>query len=168
MYSLLDCDKLTQSIQMQLYEKQKALSDFFFFFFFFAFLKFRSKLKHFENKDDPYVHKNIFACLFSIHNAISLSRHESDCGNSQAVYFGESKRSLKLHSDEHKRSVRNRDCDKNKVAKHCWEVDHNFKWDQKKVIGRESRSIPRKIKETIPSLNNPNHIKKIPYMLPEI
>ena len=33
MYSLLDCDKLTQSIQMPLYEKQKALSDFFFFFF---------------------------------------------------------------------------------------------------------------------------------------
>ena len=51
MYSLLDCDKLTQSIQMPLYEKQKALSDFFFFFFFFfAFLKFRSKFKHLEIK----------------------------------------------------------------------------------------------------------------------
>ena len=42
----------------------------------------------------------------------------------------------------------------------CWEADHNFNWDQKKVIDRESRLIPRKIKETIHSLKNPNHINK--------
>ena len=50
------------------------------------------------------------------------------------IYFGESKQSLKSHSDEHKRSIRNCDCDKNEIAKHCWEADHNFNWDQKKVI----------------------------------
>ena len=44
--------------------------------------------------------------------------YEIDCSNCQAVYFGESKRSLKSHSDEHKRSVRNCDCDKNQIAKH--------------------------------------------------
>ena len=71
-------------------------------------------------------------------------------------------------SDEHKRSVRNCDCDKNEIAKHCWEADHDFNWDQKRVIDRESRLIPRKIKETIHSLKNPNHINKISYMLPEI
>ena len=75
---------------------------------------------------------------------------------------------IKSRSDEHKRSVRNCDCDKNEIAKHCWEADHNFNWDQKKVIDRESRLIPRKIKETIHSLKNPNHINKISYMLPEI
>ena len=32
--------------------------------------------------------------------------YENSCNNCKAVYFGESKRSLKLHSDEHKRSVR--------------------------------------------------------------
>ena len=149
---------------MQLYKKQKTHSE----VSFFAFLKFRSKLKHFENRDDPHVRKNIFACLFSIHNTISLSRHENDCSNFQAVYFSESKRSLKLRSDEHKRSVRNCDCDKNGIAKRCWEANRNFDWDQKKVIDRESRLIPRKIKETILSLNNPNHINKISSMLPEI
>ena len=100
--------------------------------------------------DMLYVRKNIFACLFSVHNTIILSRHkqvclllckpkdrvatqdknnivyEIDCSNCKAVYFGESKRSLKLRSDEHKRSVRNCDCDKNEIAKHCWEADHNF------------------------------------------
>ena len=72
----------------------------------------------------------------------------------------ESKRALKLRSDEHKRSVRNSNCDKNEIAKHNWESDHNFKWDQKKVIDRVSRTVPRKIKENIHSLKNPNHISK--------
>ena len=74
----------------------------------------------------------------------------------------------KFRSDEHKRSVRNCYCDKNEIAKHCWEADHNFSWDQKKVVERESRLIPKKIKETIHSLKNPNHINKISYMLLEI
>ena len=94
--------------------------------------------------------------------------YEIDCSDCQAVYFGESKWTLKSRWDEHKRSVRNCDCDKNEIAKHCWEADHNFNWDQKKVIDRESRLIPRKIKETIHFLKNPNHINKISYMFPEI
>ena len=44
--------------------------------------------------------------------------YEIHCSNREAVYFGESKRSLKSRSDEHKRSVRNYDCDKNEIAKH--------------------------------------------------
>ena len=49
-----------------------------------------------------------------------------------------------------------------------WEADYNFSWDQKKVVDRESRLIPRKIKETIHSLKNSNHNNTISYMLPEI
>ena len=94
--------------------------------------------------------------------------YEIDCSNCEAVYFGESKRPLKSHSDEHKKSVRNSNCDKNEISKQCGEADHNFSWDQKKVIDRESRLVPKKSKETIPSLKNPNHIKKIFCMLPEI
>ena len=86
------------------------------------------------------------------------------CSKCEAVYCGESKRSLKLRSDEYKRSVKNYDCEKNEIAKHCWEADHNFSWDQKKVVGRESRLIPWKIKETIHCLKNPNH-NKIFYIL---
>ena len=54
-----------------------------------------------------------------------------------------------------------------KIIRHCWEADHIFSWDQKKFIDRESRFIPRKIKETIHSLKNPNYINKFSYMLPE-
>ena len=91
-----------------------------------------------------------------------------DCSNFKAVYFGEHKRSLKSCSDEHKRSVKNCDCEKNEIAKHCWEADQNFSCDQKKVIDRKSRLVPRKIKETVHCLKNPNHIKKVPYMLLKI
>ena len=93
--------------------------------------------------------------------------YEIVCINCEAAYFGESKQFLKSRSDEHKR-VRNCDCDKNEIAKHCWDADHNFNWDRKKVIERERRLIPRKIKETIHSLKNPNYINKISYMFPEI
>ena len=84
------------------------------------------------------------------------------------IGLGDSKRSLKLHSDEHKISVRNSDCDKNETAKHSWETDHNFSRDQKKVVDREIKLIPMNIKETIHSLKNPNHIKKVSYMFSEI
>ena len=76
--------------------------------------------------------------------------------------------SLKSRSDEHKISVRHCDCEKNEIAKHCWEPDHDFSWDQKKVVDMESRFIPRNSKETIHSLKNPYHINKISYILPEI
>ena len=44
--------------------------------------------------------------------------YKMDSSNCKAVYFGESKWSLKLCADEHKRSVRNYNCDTNKILKH--------------------------------------------------
>ena len=59
--------------------------------------------------------------------------YEIDCSNCQAVYFGESKRFLKPRSDEHKRSVRNCDCDKNEIAKLCSKADHNSQSLEQKI-----------------------------------
>ena len=92
--------------------------------------------------------------------------HYSNC---KAIYFRECKRPLKPRSVEHKRSVRNSDGKKNEIAKNCWEADHNFHWNQKKVVvDRQSRLICRRIKETAFSSKNSNHINKIVFMLPEI
>ena len=52
---------------------------------------------------------------------------------------------LKSCSDVPKRSVWNCDCEKNEIAKHCYEAGHNLSWDQKKADDRENRLIPRKI-----------------------
>ena len=55
--------------------------------------------------------------------------YEIDCDKCEAVYFGESKRLLKLRSDENKRSVKNRDFKKNEIVKHRWEKDYKFSCD---------------------------------------
>ena len=73
--------------------------------------------------------------------------YEVDCSNYKAVYFGESKWFLKSRLGQHKRSIRNYDREKNETVKHCWEADHDFSWDQKKVVDRESRLIPRRSKK---------------------
>ena len=37
--------------------------------------------------------------------------------------------------DENKESIRNCDCHKNEILKHCWrETDENFNWDQRKML----------------------------------
>ena len=80
--------------------------------------------------------------------------YEIGCSNCKVFYFTESKRSLKSRSEEHKRSVRTCDC--GKIAKLCWETDYKFSSDQKKIVDRESRLLPKKIKETMHYLNNMN------------
>ena len=45
--------------------------------------------------------------------------------------------------------------------KNCWEADHNFSWDQKKIADKECRLISKKIRKTIHSFKNPNHINKL-------
>ena len=46
---MLNKDNLTQSVQMQLSQKQKTFSE-----FFFAFLKSTLTFKHFPKTDDPH------------------------------------------------------------------------------------------------------------------
>ena len=88
--------------------------------------------------------------------------YEIDYSTGEGVYFRVSKRSLKSRSDERKSSVRNCDFDKNEIPKHCWEAYHNFSWDQKKVVNRESRLIPRKIKEPYILWRIPLTLRKFP------
>ena len=66
--------------------------------------------------------------------------YEIDFSNCEAVYFGKSKRSFKPRLDEHKRFASYCDCEKNEISKHCFEAHHNFSWNHKKVVDRESGS----------------------------
>ena len=52
-------------------------------------------------------------------------------------------KSLKSCLDENKRSAKNCDCELNEIVIHCSEADHNFSWDQKKVVDRESRFMTK-------------------------
>ena len=64
-------------------------------------------------------------------------------------------------------SVKYCECEKNEITNYFWEADHDFSWDQKKVVNRDSWLTSRKINEIIHSFKNPNYSNKISYMLPE-
>ena len=64
--------------------------------------------------------------------------------------------------------MKNQDVDKNEIADHCWKNDHEMNWEERKVIDAEPYIYARKIKETIHSIKDKNHINSISYNLPEI
>ncbi|XP_057298389.1 uncharacterized protein LOC130629264 [Hydractinia symbiolongicarpus] len=94
--------------------------------------------------------------------------YEIPCKDCDAVYIGETKRKFKQRVQEHMCAVRNGDVKKNEIADHSWSRSHQFNWDEKKIIDRESRTTARKIKETINSVERNKHINSISYQLPEI
>ena len=128
--------------------------------------------------------KNKIRCTFytkdTIRNALSHPKDPVDknkqnnivykipCDDCNAVYIGESKRTLEKRASEHERAVRNGDLEKNKIAHHCWTSDHRFNFDNKTIIDRETNMTTRKIKETIHSISDPNHINSISYELADI
>ena len=83
------------------------------------------------------------------------------CADCNAVYIGESKRSFDQRSKEHVRAVKNGDVDKNEIADHSWKLDHKFDWENKIIIDREQNWRVRKIKETIHSISDKNHINTL-------
>ena len=87
----------------------------------------------------------------------------------EAVYISETKRTLVQRVQEHKRAVRNADISKNEIADHSWTKDHQFNWNEKKIIDQEKAWIERKIKETtIHSIKNDKHINSTSYNLADI
>ena len=83
----------------------------------------------------------------------------------KAVYFGESNQTLGDRTKEHTRAVRAADIRRYETADHCWKYNHDFDWENKKIMDYEANTATRKIKETIHSLSNNNHINGIPYRL---
>ena len=84
--------------------------------------------------------------------------YQIPCNDCEAVYIGETKRTLVQRVQEHKRVVRNADTSKNETADHSWTKDHQFNYNEKKIIDQEKGWIARKMKETIHSIKNDKHI----------
>ena len=91
--------------------------------------------------------------------------YEIDCITFKLYYFSESKWALKLRSDEHKRSAIVKSMNlRNTLSKKITTLN----LAQKKFVDKESRLIPRNIKDTIHSLMNSKRINKISCILFEI
>ena len=87
--------------------------------------------------------------------------YKYDCKDCEAVYFGESKRTIAEGTKEHTRAVRAADTRRYETADHCWKYNHDFDWENKKIMDYETNTTTRKIKETVHSLSNDNHINGI-------
>ena len=87
--------------------------------------------------------------------------YKYDCKDCEAVYFGESKRTLTERTKEHTRAVRAADTRRYETADHYWKYNHDCDCENKKIMDYEANTTARKIKETIHSLSNNNHINGI-------
>ena len=67
---------------------------------------------------------------------------------------------------EHTGAVRVADTRRYETTDHCWKYSHDFDWEDKKIMDYEAKPTTRKIKGTIHSLSNNNHINGISYRLP--
>ena len=83
-----------------------------------------------------------------------------DCKDCEAVDFGESKRTIAQRTKGHTRAVRAADTRRYETVDHCWKYNHDFDWENKKIMDYETNTTTKKIKETIHSLSNNNHIKE--------
>ena len=70
-----------------------------------------------------------------------------DCKDCEAVYFGESKRTIAQRTKEHTRAVRAADTRRYETADHCWKYKHDFDWENKKIMDYETNTTTRKIKK---------------------
>ena len=80
--------------------------------------------------------------------------YKYDCKDCEAVCPGESKRTTAERTKEHTRAIRPADTRRYETADHCWKYNHDFNWENKKIMNYEANTITRKIRETIHSLSN--------------
>ena len=93
--------------------------------------------------------------------------YQLDCKDCEAVYVGETKRTLNIRDEEHITAIKSAS-KKSHTAEHCWKYNHDFDWKHKKVLDFEKNWKTRTIKELIYSEENEHHINGISFKLPNI
>ena len=93
--------------------------------------------------------------------------YQLNCKDCEAVYVGETKRTLNIRAEEHITAIKSAS-KKSHTAEHCWKYNHDFDWKHKKVLGFEKNWKTRTIKESIYSEENEHHINGISFKLPNI
>ena len=93
--------------------------------------------------------------------------YQLNCKDCEAVYVGETKRTLNIRAEEHITAIKSAS-KKSHTAEHCWKYNHDFDWKHKKVLDFEKNWKTRTIKESIYSEENEHHINGISFKLPNI
>ncbi|KYN22608.1 hypothetical protein ALC57_04991, partial [Trachymyrmex cornetzi] len=79
--------------------------------------------------------------------------YKISCENCEASYVGQTKRRLSTRVNEHKSDIRKNTSSPSVISDHRIKFDHNFKWDEVKVLDSESTYNKRLVSEMI-------HIKR--------
>ena len=74
--------------------------------------------------------------------------YEIACRDCDAVYIGETGRSIRTRTLEHARAVRNMDIEGSALCKHVVDCDHFIDWDNPKVLKRENHGGKRRLAES--------------------
>ena len=93
--------------------------------------------------------------------------YQLDCKDCEAVYVGETKRTLNIRTNEHISAVKSAS-QRSHTAEHCWKYNHDFDWNNKRVLDFEKNWKTRIIKEAIYSEENRPHINGVSLKLPAI
>ena len=93
--------------------------------------------------------------------------YQLNCKDCEAVYVGETKRTLNIRAEEHITAIKSAS-KKSHTAEHCWKYNHDFDWKHKKVLDFEKNWKTRIIKDSIYSEENEHHINGISFKLPNI
>ena len=93
--------------------------------------------------------------------------YQLNCKDCEAVYVGETKRTLNIRAEEHITAIKSEN-KKSHTAEHCWKYNHDFDCEHKKVLDFKKNWKTRTIKESIYSKENEHHINGISFKLPNI
>ena len=93
--------------------------------------------------------------------------HKLDCKDCQAVYVGETKRTLNMKTNEHISAVKSAS-QRSHTADYCWKLGHDIAWNNKKILNFEKNWKTMTIEEAIYSEGNKHHINGISFKLPVI
>ena len=81
-----------------------------------------------------YTTTTLHTLLLHVKDPVPLEQRNNivykyDCKDCEAVYFGESKRTIAERTKEHTRAVRAADTRRYETADHCWKYNHDFDWE---------------------------------------
>ena len=93
--------------------------------------------------------------------------YQLDCKDCEAVYVGETKRTLNIRTNEHISAVKSAG-QRSHTAEHCWKYNHDFDWNNKRVLDFEKNWKTRTFKEAIYSEETQHHINGVSFKLPSI
>ena len=99
--------------------------------------------------------------------AMNNAVYQLNCKDCEAVYVGETKRTLYIRAKEHITDIKSAS-ERNDTAEHCWKYNHDFDWKHKEVLDFEKNGKTRTIKEAILSEGNEHHMNGISFKLTNI